>query len=87
VTVHPWAPTKKLPIDLARVDTFKGGWLIAVEHCKDQRRTNLLLKIVFEQSIDEESSRAREHGMVVDARGAHDPDQCPKLLARIREWD
>ncbi len=80
-------PPKKLPIDLTDVDSSKGTWLIAVESMiETQGDGNLLLKIVLEQSIDEEHFRARELGMLLPLREAVDPDRCPNVLGWIREW-
>jgi hypothetical protein len=80
-------PPKKLPIDLTRVDTSKGSWLIAVESMVEaQADGNLLLKIVLEQSIDEEHFRTRELGMLLPLREATDRDHCPMVVSQIREW-
>ena len=80
-------PPKKLPIDLTDVDSSKGTWLIAVESMiETEGDGNLLLKVVLEQSIDEEHFRTRELGMLLPLRQAVDPDHCPKLLSQIREW-
>jgi hypoxanthine-guanine phosphoribosyltransferase len=52
---HPQAPPKKLPIDLAVVDTADGRWLVAIETITETGGTaNLLLGIILEQSIDNE---------------------------------
>jgi hypothetical protein len=84
---RPQAPPKKLPIDLAVVDTARGGWLIAVETIAQTEGTaNLLLGIILEQNIDNERFRMRRLGVMVDTREAHDPDKCSSLLDRIRKW-
>jgi hypothetical protein len=70
---HPQAPPKKLPIDLAVVDTAKGKWLIAVDTIAETEGTaNLLLGIILEQNIDDESFHMRRLGVMIDAREAHD---------------
>ena len=80
-------PPKKLPIDLTTVDTSKGLWLIAVESAVEtQSDRNVLLKIVLEQSIDEEHFRTRELGMLLPLCEATDRDHCPVVVSHIREW-
>jgi hypothetical protein len=84
---HPQAPPKKLPIDLAVVDTADGRWLVAIETITETGGTaNLLLGIILEQSIDNERIRMRKLSMIVNAHEAHEPDRGPNLLARIRTW-
>jgi hypothetical protein len=64
-----------------------GGWLIAVETIAETEGTaNLLLGIILEQSVDDESFRMRRLSIIVDAREAHDPGKCPSLLGRIQKW-
>jgi hypothetical protein len=85
--VLPTHLPKKLPIDLARIETHKGGWLVAVEKIAEtEAGDNLLLKIILEQSIDEEHFRTRELGMKISAYEARNPDRLPHILSRIRDW-
>ncbi|HEY6369404.1 MAG TPA: hypothetical protein VIX37_02405 [Candidatus Sulfotelmatobacter sp.] len=78
---------KELPIELTDVDGSKGTWLIAVESVVETRDdSNLLVKIVLEQSIDEEHVRSRELGILLPLHEAVDPDRCPNLVSPIREW-
>ena len=80
-------PPKKLPIDLTTVETSKGSWLIAVESVVEtQADRNVLLKIVLEQSVDEEHFRTRELGMLLPLREATDRDHSQIVVSHIREW-
>jgi hypothetical protein len=84
---RPQAPPKKLPIDLSVIDTAKGRWLVAVQSIAETHSgRNLLLGIVLEQNIDEQTFRSRELGIAIGTHEAHDPDQCSLLLDGIREW-
>ena len=84
---RPQAPPKKLPIDLAVVDTQDGGWLVAIKTIAEtEGSANLLLGIILEQNIDDESIRMRKLSVIVDAREAHDPDRSQNLLSRIGNW-
>jgi len=80
-------PPKKLPIDLSRVETAKGTWLIAVESAVEtQSDGNLLLKIDLEQRVDEERFRTRELGILAPVNAAVDPECCASIVGRIRDW-
>jgi len=47
-----------LPLHLSRIETAQGGWLIAVQAVSEsQGARTLLLRLVLEQSIDEETFR------------------------------
>jgi hypothetical protein len=72
---------------LARVDSSKGEWLVAVHSIAQTRGGDtLLLGIIVEQNIDDESFRMRRIEAMVDKREANDPDRCTSLLDRIRGW-
>jgi hypothetical protein len=82
---RPRLPPKKLPIDLATVDTAKGRWLIAIDSIVEtQGGRNLLLGAILEQNIDDETFRSRKFGITVDRLDARNPDKCSYLLDRIR---
>ncbi len=47
---------------------------------------NLLLKLILEQSIDDEHFRMRQLGVKVKAVDARDADRSLPLVNRIRVW-
>ena len=56
----------ELPLHLSRIETTKGTWLIAIDSIAEaQSADRLLLKLILEQSTDEERFRTRELGMLV----------------------
>ena len=79
-------PPKKLPIDRERIQTQKGTWLVAVETVAESSSTNVLVRIVLEQAIDDEHFRTRQLGMIVNAREARNPDSVQSLANRILNW-
>ena len=84
---RPQAPPKKLPIDLASIESRKGGWLVAIQSITETRGgCTLLLGMILEQSINEESFRMRRIEAMVDRSEANDPDKSTNLLERIQEW-
>lgn len=84
---HPQSPPKKLPIDLAVIDSADGGWLVAIQTIAEtEGAANSLLGIILEQSVNDERVRVRKLSVIVETREAHDPDRGPNLLSRIRAW-
>jgi hypothetical protein len=85
--LRPHGPPKQLPIDLEIIETSKGRWLIAVETIVETMADgNLLLKLILEQSIDDEHLRMRELGVKIKFIDARDPDRSATSLTRIRDW-
>ena len=83
MTVQP----EELPLHLSRIETSQGVWLIAVYSVAEAQAANtLLLKLILEQSIDDEHFRTRELGMQVLARKLHDPDLFADVVSQIRHW-
>jgi hypothetical protein len=81
------SPPKKLPIDLAQIESAKGSWLVAVETVAETiADRNLLLTLILEQRIDDEHFRMRELSSKVRASDARDPGRSAYLLDRIRDW-
>jgi len=78
---------QELPLHLSRIETSRGGWLIAVHSIAEaQIAGTLLLKLILEQSIDDEHFRTRELGMQVLAVKLYDPDLFPDVVGQIRRW-
>jgi hypothetical protein len=81
--IHP----EELPLHLSQIDTSQGGWLIVVYNVAEAQSCEaLLLKLILEQSIDEERLRTRELGMLVLASKLYDPDLFVDVLNQIRRW-
>ena len=80
-------PPQKLPIDLERIDTRKGTWLVAVETISETKSgENLLVRIVLEQSVDDAHFRMRTLELIVRARDARDPDRKQDIARWICGW-
>jgi hypothetical protein len=80
-------PPKKLPIDLERIETHKGRWLVAVETVTATKTgENLLLKIILERFVDDEHFQMRHLGMLIKAHDARDPESVENIANRIRGW-
>jgi hypothetical protein len=84
---RPQALPKKLPIDLALIDSDKGSWLIAIDSTVEtQGGRDLHFGAILEQSIGEPRLRSRKLSVTVNCHDAHDPDKCSHLLDKIRVW-
>jgi hypothetical protein len=80
-------PPKKLPIDHVQVEATGGPWLLVVEKIVETQGTaNLLIGIMLEQNIGNESFRMRRLDLVVDKYAVRDPNECPNFLSRIGKW-
>lgn len=78
---------KKLPIDQIRIETAKGHWGIFVEHLAETHAgRNLLVRIILDQSIDEEHFRTRTLEIILRSQEARDPNRAAEIAVRIREW-
>jgi hypothetical protein len=78
---------EELPLHLSKIETSQGGWRIAVYSVAQvQAGDALLLKLILEQSVDEEHFRTRELGMLVLASKLYDPDLFGDLVNQIRHW-
>jgi hypothetical protein len=78
---------EELPLHLSRIQTSQGGWLIAVQSIAEARvGGTLLLKLILEQSKDDEHFRTRELWMQVLAVKLYDPDLFANVVSRIRQW-
>jgi hypothetical protein len=78
---------EELPLHLSRIETSQGGWLIAVYSVAEARADGtLLLKLILEQSTDEEHFRTRELGMQVLASKLCDPGLFADVVSHIRHW-
>jgi len=78
---------EELPLHLSRIETSQGGWLIAVYSVAEARAGGtLLLKLILEQSIDDEHFRTRELGMQVLVSQLYHPDRFADVLSQIRRW-
>jgi hypothetical protein len=84
---RPEAPIRKLPIDLARIESAKGPWLVAVDSVAETiAGTTLLVGIILEQSIDDQSFQVRRLEAILDCNAAREQENCKELLDHIREW-
>lgn len=45
-----------------------------------------MVKVILEQTIDDEHFLMRNLGLVMDAEVARNPDSCPAVARRIRQW-
>jgi hypothetical protein len=78
---------EELPLHLNRIETSQGWWLIAVYSVAEARNGGtLLLKLILEQSIDEEHFRTRELGMQVLTLKLYDSDLFADVVGQIRHW-
>jgi hypothetical protein len=85
--MHPIPPPKKLPIDLTSVETAKGSWGIFVENIVETRAgQNLLVKIILEQTVDDEKFRMRNLEILVNAQAARDSDHASDIAGQIKCW-
>ena len=83
----PESPIRKLPINLARLDTTKGTWVIAVESVTETIAGNTLLAgIILEQNIDDESVTTRRLEIIIHRNTAKEPENSQELLDQIRKW-
>lgn len=77
----------KLPIDSAHLETAKGSWLIAVQSIAETLAgTTILIGIILEQNIDEESVQTRRLETMIDRNTAYEPENSQELLDQIRKW-
>jgi len=89
---RPEAPLRKLPIDLARIESAKGLWLVAVDSVAETIAGTTLLvgitleQIVLEQTVDDQSFQVRRLEAMVDCNAAREPENGKELLDRIRKW-
>ncbi|HST10602.1 MAG TPA: hypothetical protein VLL05_09505 [Terriglobales bacterium] len=80
-------PPERLPLHESRVDTSAGTWGIAVESAMEsQTGSTILLKLILEQTIDEEHFQTRELGLTVYASEVYDSEVLPEMLNTIRRW-
>ena len=78
---------EELPLHLSRIETSQGGWLIAVQSVAEARvGGTLLLRLILEQSVDDEHFRTRKLGMQVRAVKLYDPDLFADVLSQISQW-
>lgn len=78
---------EQLPLHLSKIETSQGRWLIAVYSVAEAHAGDtLLLKLILEQSIDDEHFRTRELGMQVLAAKLFDPDRLVGVISQIRHW-
>ena len=77
----------ELPLHLARMDTGNGVWLIAVASVMEtQSGQNLLLKLILEQSVDDETLGSRELSLMAPAAVILDTETSGQVIDRIRDW-
>jgi hypothetical protein len=77
----------ELPLHLAKMETGNGVWLIAVASVMEtQSGQNLLLKLILEQSVDEETLRSRELSLMAPAAVILDTETSAQVIERIRDW-
>jgi hypothetical protein len=79
MSIHP----EELPLYLKGIETSRGGWLIVVSSAADD---TFLLKLILEQTVDEEQFQTRELGMTVLARKLYDPNSFADVIGQIRRW-
>jgi len=78
---------EEVPFHRTRIDTSDGGWLIAVDSAaKTQGSDIVLLKLIMEQSIDEEHFRTRELGVKMFVSELDSPELFEGILTRLRRW-
>jgi hypothetical protein len=84
---RPQLPITKLPIDLARLETAKGHWLVAVDSVAETIAGNtLLVGIILEQHIDDESATNRRLELMIYRNTAEEPENGKELLDQICKW-
>jgi hypothetical protein len=84
---RPEARLRKLPIDLARIESAKGLWLVAVDSVAETiAGTTLLVGITLEQTLDDQSFQVRRLEAMFDCNAAREPENGEELLDRIRKW-
>jgi hypothetical protein len=84
---RPESHPGKLPIDLAHLETAKGSWLIVVENIAETLAgTTLLIGMILEQNIDDESVQTRRLETMVDRNTAYEPENSKELLDQICKW-
>jgi hypothetical protein len=78
---------EELPLHMSKIETSQGTWPVAVYSlAQAQGGDILLLKLILEQSIDEQRFRTRELGMQVLAARLRDPIYSERLFGSIRQW-
>src|ERR1700675_374418 len=77
----------ELPLHLAKMDIDNGVWLIAVASVMEtQSSQNLLLKLILEQSVDDETLGSRELSLMALAAVILDTETSGQVIDRIRDW-
>ena len=77
----------ELPLHLAQVKTSRGDWGIFVDNVVEtQDGSKLLVRIILEQSVDEESFRVRRLSMTALAVELRDQTRLGDATGRIRDW-
>src|ERR1039457_1160739 len=78
---------EELPFHLAKMDTGNDVWLIAVANVTEtQSGQNLLLKLILEQRVDEETFRSRELSLMAPAALILEAETSAQVIDRIRDW-
>ena len=78
---------EELPIHDTRMDTGNGEWLIAVANVMEtQSGQNLLLKLILEQSVDEQTFQSRELSLMAPTAVIFETETCAQVIDRIRDW-
>ncbi|SRR6266403_3987045 len=77
----------ELPLHLAKMDTGNGVWLIAVASVMEtQSGQNLLLKLILDQCVDDETLASRELSLMAPAGVILDTETSAQVIDRIRDW-
>jgi hypothetical protein len=80
-------PAEQLPLHGTRIESAAGEWAIAVQSAMEsQTGETILLKLLLEQSVDEEHFQTREVGMTVYASEVYDSELLEEMLNQIRHW-
>jgi len=78
---------EELPLHFAKMDTGSGVWLIAVANVMEtQSGQNLLLKLILEQGVDDETFGSRELSVMAPAAVIRDAETSAQVIDRIRDW-
>jgi hypothetical protein len=76
-----------LPLHRATMDTGNGMWLIAVANVAEtQSGKNLLLKLILDQSVDDQIPGSRELCLMAPAAVIFNAETSAQVIDRIRDW-
>ena len=78
---------QEIPIHRSQISTSVGTWLCDVQSAiQTQDGKSVLLKVLLEQSIDEERTQTRALEVIMPSSFLHDPEISPDLIDRVKTW-